>query len=156
MDRSFPSCAGWMCFVPFQLVNLAWMPEITCNLLLKEVGVMLHCCCVTFSEVKHRNHLPPLLSHATSTNVVQKHHTRLSVAGHLGMQVCSLSRVFFWVNLNLLGACKLQSKMAWNVDALVRYLAACLWRQIYIRFQFFLQLMDLSCFAPPFFSSYLQ
>lgn len=46
LDWSFPSCAVWMCCVPFQLVNSAWMPEITCNLLLKEGGAMLHCCCV--------------------------------------------------------------------------------------------------------------
>ena len=53
---------------------------------------------------------------------IQKHHKKLSVGGHLGMQVCSLSGVFFFVGeLEPFRCVQLQSKMAWNVDAVVRY-----------------------------------
>jgi len=127
IDWSFPSGVGWMCFVPFQLVNLAWMPEITCNLLLKEVGAtILHCCCVNLSlkwnlEITLR-HCPHMLLPLMFRNITQS-----SVL--LATWGCKFAAFleeffFFWP----FGACKLQSKMAWNVDAVVRYLSACLWR----------------------------
>lgn len=116
MDWSFPLCAGKMRFVSFQLVNPAWVPEITCICIwiwLVSCCIVAAMLCLIFSEMNAYKSLAAMLDHMLLTPTFRNIAQSWVLLATWGCGFAAFLEFFVSLSLNLSGACKckLQSKI---------------------------------------------